>query len=174
MTLRLAESSDAADLADLLRRNREHLAPFEPVRPESFFTEVGQREVIDAALAEYEAGRSAPYVILDDTGALAGRITLNTVVRGAFQSASIGYWVSRDRWGRGLATAAVATVVEHAFDRWGLHRVEAGTLETNAASQRVLHKNGFEPYGSAPQYLRIAGRWQDHVLFQRINAAWTP
>lgn len=173
MTIRLADAADAADLAVLLRQNREHLAAFEPVRQESFFAEAGQREALIAALAEYQAGRAVPFVILDD-GDIVGRINLNTVVRGAFQSASIGYWVSHHRRGHGLATSAVAAVVEHAFERLGLHRVEAGTLETNAASQRVLRKNGFEPYGLAPQYLRIAGRWQDHVLFQRINPAWTP
>jgi ribosomal-protein-alanine N-acetyltransferase len=50
-----------------------------------------------------------------------------------------------------------------------LHRAEAGTLVHNIGSQRVLERNGFARYGLAPKYLRIAGRWQDHVLFQRIN-----
>jgi ribosomal-protein-alanine N-acetyltransferase len=36
-------------------------------------------------------------------------------------------------------------------------------------SQRVLEHNGFLRFGLAPQYLRIAGRWQDHVLFQKLN-----
>ena len=56
-----------------------------------------------------------------------------------------------------------------AFGELGLHRVEAGTLVHNRASQRVLERNGFVRYGLAPQYLRIAGRWQDHVLFQVLN-----
>ena len=49
-----------------------------------------------------------------------------------------------------------------------LHRVEAGTLVDNAASQVVLRRCGFEPYGTAAQYLFIAGAWQDHLLFQRV------
>jgi ribosomal-protein-alanine N-acetyltransferase len=32
----------------------------------------------------------------------------------------------------------------------------------------VLTRTGFERIGVAPAYLNIAGRWQDHVLFQRI------
>jgi [ribosomal protein S5]-alanine N-acetyltransferase len=95
-----------------------------------------------------------------------GRITLNNIVRGAFQSCSLGYWVRSSANGRGHATAAVALMLRTAFTDLGLHRVEAGTLVHNAASQRVLERNGFERFGLAPQYLRIAGRWQDHVLFQ--------
>jgi ribosomal-protein-alanine N-acetyltransferase len=112
-----------------------------------------------------------PHAILDDTGAVVGRITLNTIVRGPFQSCSVGYWLSEDRTGRGLATQAVDEIVSLAFDTLGLHRVEAGTLVDNVASQRVLARTGFERIGLAPAYLKIAGRWQDHVLFQRINAA---
>jgi ribosomal-protein-alanine N-acetyltransferase len=50
----------------------------------------------------------------------------------------------------------------------GLHRVEAGTLLHNAASQRVLERCGFEYYGLAPKFLFIDGAWQDHKLYQRI------
>jgi ribosomal-protein-alanine N-acetyltransferase len=49
-----------------------------------------------------------------------------------------------------------------------MHRLEAGTLVDNVASQRVLEKNGFERIGLARAYLRIAGEWRDHILFQRV------
>ena len=49
-----------------------------------------------------------------------------------------------------------------------LHRVEASTLVHNVGSQRVLAKAGFEPIGMAPRYLRVAGEWQDHNLYQTI------
>jgi ribosomal-protein-alanine N-acetyltransferase len=49
-----------------------------------------------------------------------------------------------------------------------MHRLEAGTLVDNVASQRVLEKNGFERIGLARAYLRIAGAWRDHILFQRV------
>jgi [ribosomal protein S5]-alanine N-acetyltransferase len=109
--------------------------------------------------------------VLDDAGAVIGRITLNNVVRGAFQSCSVGYFIRSAANGRGHATAAVGEMLATAFGELGLHRVEAGTLVHNAASQRVLERNGFVRFGLAPQYLRIAGRWQDHVLFQLLNPA---
>jgi ribosomal-protein-alanine N-acetyltransferase len=83
------------------------------------------------------------------------------------QSASVGYWVGAEHTGRGLATAMVAHALDGAVDL-GLHRVEAGTLVVNVASQRVLARAGFERIGVARDFLFIAGRWQDHVLFQRV------
>lgn len=89
--------------------------------------------------------------------------------RGAFQSCSMGYWLSQDRTGRGYATQAVNTAVDLAFTELALHRVQAATLVSNSASQNVLSRAGFERIGLAPRYLRIAGRWQDHLLFQRVS-----
>jgi ribosomal-protein-alanine N-acetyltransferase len=77
--------------------------------------------------------------------------------------------VSEHLGGRGIATQAIDLVCAFAFGEAGLHRVEAGTLVDNVRSQRVLVKNGFRRIGLAPRYLRIAGRWQDHVLFQRLS-----
>ena len=97
--------------------------------------------------------------------------TLDGIERGPVQSCHLGYWVDEEHNGRGLATAAVADMLGVAFGELELHRVQAATLPHNAASQRVLERNGFERIGLARGYLRIAGRWQDHVLFQRISGA---
>jgi ribosomal-protein-alanine N-acetyltransferase len=88
-------------------------------------------------------------------------------VYGFFRSASVGYWVAEDRNAKGLATAAVGELVTRAFGELGLHRLEAGTLVDNIASQRVLEKNDFDRIGLARRYLLIAGEWRDHILFQR-------
>ena len=77
-------------------------------------------------------------------------------------------FVDQRRNGRGLATTAVADVIEFAFGEAGLHRVEAGTLPDNLASQRVLEKNGFERFGLARKLLLLGDEWRDHVLFERI------
>jgi ribosomal-protein-alanine N-acetyltransferase len=108
-------------------------------------------------------------VFLGDAGAVVVRITLNGIIRGCFQSCSMGYWVSAAANGRGLATAAVGELVRLAFDELGLHRVQAETLPHNIRSQRVLARHGFVRYGLAPAYLKIAGRWQDHVMFQKLH-----
>ncbi len=168
---RLIAPGDAPVLAELVRTNREFLAPWEPVRGEEYFTEAGQRASIGASLAERERGRGLPCVIVDRDGAVVGRVNLNNIVRGAFQSASLGYWIAEAAGGRGVATAAVRDIVRVAFAELGLHRIQADTLEHNVASQRVLERNGFVRIGHAPRYLKIAGRWQDFILHQLVSDA---
>ena len=104
-------------------------------------------------------------------GAVVGRVTLSDITRGTFSSCHLGYWLSQDHNGRGLATTAVGEIVRIAFDELGLHRVEAGTMPHNARSRAVLERNGFARFGYAPAYLKIAGEWQDHVLYQALNPA---
>jgi ribosomal-protein-alanine N-acetyltransferase len=166
--LRPLRPDDAERLSELFITNREFLAPWEPLRPEWFFSVEGQRRVVADSLAQQQDGRMFCQAILDPDGEVVGRINLNNIVRGPFQSASMGYWLAESAGGKGLGTAAVAAMVELAFGELGLHRLEAGTIPENYRSQAVLRKNGFVQFGYAPAYLQIAGRYTDHLLFQRL------
>jgi ribosomal-protein-alanine N-acetyltransferase len=172
--IRPLERGDAPELAALLARNRAFLAPFEPQRSDRFFTLPGQEARLDEIEERRRTGTGDVYAILD-ADEIAGTISLSNLVRGAFQSANVGYWVDRERNGRGLASLALEAIVAEAFGRIGLHRLEAGTLVDNVASQRVLEKNGFSRIGLAHRYLHIAGAWRDHVLYQRVaDESWPP
>ena len=171
---RLIALDDVQALTELLRVNREFLAPWEPTRDDEYFTIEGQRAVIETALERHEQGVTVPQVILDDWGRVVGRITLYQIARGPFQSCNLGYWVSAANNGRGLATAAVRGIIRVAFDELRLHRIQAGTLLHNIRSQRVLERNGFVRFGVAPAYLNVAGRRQDHALYQCTPALDEP
>jgi len=154
VTIRPIRLEDAEELAALYLANRDFLAPFEPIRLDGFFTAENQRQRI----AERTADGFHQFAILDGD-AIAGEV---------LQSGTIGYWVDRERNGRGLATAAVEEVVAYMFGELELHRAEAATLDENVASQRVLEKAGFERIGLARRYLRINDKWRDFLLFQRL------
>lgn len=166
--LRPLQFGDIPALARLVRANRAFLARSGPLRTEEYFTDEGQERAVRASLEAAEKGTAFPMLIVDGNDTLVGTLNLNSIIRGAFQSASIGYWVSQERNGQGIASAAVAAAKGLAFDELGLHRIQAETLVDNEASQRVLLKNGFVKYGVAPDYLKIAVRWQEHALFQVI------
>ena len=165
--LRPLELGDSSELVAAYVRNRAHLAPWEPARSDEFFTEAAQAADLRSKVAATAAGSAYSLGLFDGT-TIVGRFNLSGIVRGPFQNAGLGYWVDAQYAGRGLATAAVQAIVRVARDDLGLHRVEASTLLHNHGSQRVLHKAGFEHIGMAPSYLRIAGTWQDHNLYQVI------
>ncbi len=168
--LRLIQETDAGDLAQILRRSREHLAPWEPERAASYFTEAGQRELAGRMLAEQALGRSWPGVICA-YGELVGRITLNNILRGPLQSCFVSYWVAADFVRKGIGTRALQLALDTAFNELALHRVEAFTQVSNKPSRLVLERNNFRHVGVLRRHIHIAGGWRDEFLFERI-APW--
>lgn len=166
--LRPVRRGDGAALARAYLANREHLAPWEPTRTASFFTADFQERHAEECETDAASGRSIRFVIESDDGEIRGRMNLNNIVRGAFWSADLGYWIDVSRLRRGLASRAVERVAAYAGEELRLHRLQAATLLHNVGSQRVLAESGFERIGLAPRYLRIAGEWQDHLLFQLL------
>jgi ribosomal-protein-alanine N-acetyltransferase len=134
--IRLLLEDDAKELAALQTANRSFLAPFMPDCPESFFTPDGEREWLSTSAAE----GGSRFAILDRQ-VICGIISLMHPIRGPFQSATVGYWVAQTCQRRGLATAALAELLDFAFgEAAAVHRVQADTPLENIASQRVLEK----------------------------------
>lgn len=167
VSVSLVGVDDAAELADLHRANRAFMLARQPPHPEDFYTEAGQRETLRAILARHERGTTWPGVIRED-GAIVGVMTLHNIVRAVLQSCFVGYWVTQDRNGRGIASTALRDCLAVAFDDLGLHRVDAFTDLDNAASQRVLAHNGFGYIGVSPRHIHIGGRWLDQRLYSRL------
>lgn len=149
--------------------NSAFLAPFEATREDSFFTRAAQSREITLDSDAWTAGMGYAFAILDDGPCeperLIGRVALSNVIRGAWQNATIGYWIAQDACGRGHATAAVALAVSFAFEHAGLHRIQPAIMPRNGASRRVVEKNGFRYEGRALRYLEIEGVWEDHDIY---------
>jgi ribosomal-protein-alanine N-acetyltransferase len=165
--IRAVRPSDSDALLELRLRNRDFLAPWDPLRPASFFTRAGQAEWIALQQRAWTDDRGYGFVILDtsDDDRMVGGINLFNIVRSARQSAGMGYWIDEAAGGRGHATAAVRLASAFAFEHLGLHRVEPAVMPRNARSSRVMEKAGFRREGLAVRYLRIAGIWEDHALY---------
>ena len=163
--MRVLRPGDAPALAAAYIRNRDYLSSWEPVRADEYYSEEWQRADINKRFAAAEAGEGFSCGLFAGDS-IVGRFNLAGIVRGPFQSAGLGYWVDGQYAGQGLASAAVQSIVRAAREELGLHRIEASTLLHNIGSQRVLLKAGFQQIGMAPRYLKIAGTWQDHNLYQ--------
>ncbi|MDO4686620.1 MAG: GNAT family protein [Corynebacterium sp.] len=109
------------------------------------------------------AGVILPMAI-DLDGSFIGQVTLGNIQHGVVSDCWIGYWVHSAATGRGVATAAVALGIDHAFHRVGLHRVTATYLPENAASGKVLEHCGCRNEGFLRRNIHINGEWRDHHL----------
>jgi [ribosomal protein S5]-alanine N-acetyltransferase len=102
----------------------------------------------------------------------AGEVTLSSIQRGPFQSASIGYWIDESLAGRGFVPEAVVVTLRFAFEAISLHRVEISIIPRNSASRRVVEKLGIRQEGIAERFLEIDGVWEDHVRYAITSEEW--
>jgi [ribosomal protein S5]-alanine N-acetyltransferase len=124
-----------------------------PTTPEAFQT----------YLAKYSQPTAEGWLVcLRDGGALAGMITIDSIVRGRFQSATLSYAAFAPAAGRGYMSEGLALVLRHAFCELRLHRLEANIQPANQASLGLVSRLGFRKEGYAPAMLFIDGAWRDH------------
>ena len=164
--LRFPVQRDWRNWAALRAESRDFLAPWEPTWAYDALTRGAFRRRLKMYKAEMRQGVTYSFLIfrrIDDV--LLGGITLSNLRRGVAQSATLGYWIGSPHGNQGYMTDSLASILEFAFSRIGLHRVEAACLPANEASRRLLLRSGFREEGYAREYLRISGRWQDHQLF---------
>ncbi|MER7850520.1 GNAT family protein [Kitasatospora sp. NPDC096077] len=169
--IRLIEPADAAPIAAHRARDidAEAFRRYEPAQPPEFFTADGQLGRIHRLLDGHRAGTAWPCVVLDQDGQVIGQITITGILpQPHVRRASLGYWIATTAEGQGHAGRAVALALALMTDELGLHRVEAGTHLENIASQRVLRRNGFTPYGVAHSSIHLDGQWHDGLMWERI------
>jgi len=169
--LRAPELRDYQDWADLREASRVFLTPWEPTWAQDETSRGSYRYKLRRYAEDARDDRAhALFVFREGDDALVGGVTLSNIRRGVAQMASLGYWAGESFAGRGYITAAVRAVVRHSFEDLDLHRVEAACQPDNLASRRVLEKAGFVHEGAAMAYLKINGRWRDHLLFAIVSA----
>jgi ribosomal-protein-alanine N-acetyltransferase len=104
--------------------------------------------------------------------ALVGVFNLSEIVRGAFQSAYLGYYGFAPHDGKGYMSGGLALVLDETFGALGLHRVEVNVQPANERSIALVARAGFVREGYSRRYVKIAGRWRDHVRYALLAEEW--
>jgi RimJ/RimL family protein N-acetyltransferase len=89
-----------------------------------------------------------------------------------YRRAELAYWIAPDEQGNGYATDAARTLLDHGFDRLGLHKVVAKSFDSNEASARVLEKLGFAREGVFRDEALVGGEWCDVVRYGLLETEW--
>jgi ribosomal-protein-alanine N-acetyltransferase len=164
--MRPPRMTDFAAWSELRMRSRDFLQPWEPSWPSDDLTRSAYRRRLAAYARDIDLDQAYPFFIFrSQDEALMGGLTLSNVRRGVAQMASIGYWIGQPFARRGHMLASVKAIAPFAFQRLGLHRLEAACIPENTASRELLLKAGFRLEGEARAYLKINGVWRDHLLF---------
>ncbi|HEX6137952.1 MAG TPA: GNAT family N-acetyltransferase [Casimicrobiaceae bacterium] len=130
-----------------------------------------------AYVKRYRPATSAPrniglLVVRNEDDLLAGVINFSEIVRGAFHSAYVGYYAFMPLAGEGYMTEGFSLALDFAFRRLKLHRLEANVQPANDRSLALVERVGFTREGYSRRYVKIGGRWRDHVRFAMLAEEW--
>ena len=104
-----------------------------------------------------------------------GTFHISNPVRGYFQSAYLGYEAFAPHQGKGFMKQGLRLLLNEAFQRLNLYRLEANIQTENLASIRVVEACGFVKEGFSKHYLNIGGKgWKDHWRYAIVSHAWQP
>lgn len=166
VVLRPPERGDWQEWSDLRGESRRFLMPWEPSWSADSLTRSAFRRRLQRYVSDWRADQGYSFFLFRrHDGAMVGGIGLSHVRRGVAETGSLGYWIGEPFARQGLMTVALPLVLDFAFERLRLHRVEAACLPTNIPSRAVLLRTGFQQEGYARNFLLIDGKWQDHLLF---------
>jgi len=171
LLLRVLDTRYAGQVRDYFVRNKEFLKPWEPTRTPDYYTVEWQRELLLFDQRSMEDGQLYKVWMSkkSDPDRIIGSVSLGNIVRGAFQSCHVGYRGDAGELNKGYVTEALKQVVGVAFGELSLHRLEANIMPRNAASLRLVEKLGFRSEGLARDYLKINGKWEDHLHMVLLN-----
>lgn len=176
LDLRLLGPDHAIDVTRYLARNRDYFKTAGPLVDDDYFTDGYQRRRLARELEAIDDGslfRLWIYLRSSSNPGPIGDVSLSRIVRGIMQSCFLGYKIDRAHAGNGYMTEALEATVAFAFEKLGLHRLEANIMPSNAASVRVVEKLGFVDEGCSRRYLLINGAWEDHRRFAIVNDKWS-
>ncbi|TDC38335.1 GNAT family protein [Micromonospora sp. KC213] len=169
VVLRPYRRSDANAWSEVRRANEAWLSPWESHLPgtwEESNSPAAFRYVHADQRRSARSGEGLPFAVClreDGRERLVGHLNVGNIVRRAFCSGYVGYWVDSRVAGRGIIPTALALAVDHAFGPGGLHRVEINIRPENKPSRRVVEKLGFREEAYHIRYMHIDGAWRDHI-----------
>lgn len=165
--LRVLETADVDEIHALVEANREHLAAWMPWAGQD-------RSATEAHVAQTRerlAANDGFEAAVVEGGAIVG-VTGYHGVDWTNRATSIGYWLSAGAQGRGLMSAAVRALTDHAIGGWRLNRVTIEAAVGNVRSRAIPDRLGYREEAVLRQSELVGGRYLDGVLYAMLAEDW--
>jgi [ribosomal protein S5]-alanine N-acetyltransferase len=174
LVLRLATQQDVPQLLHYFQTNAEFHRPFEPIRPEGWFTSAFWRSQILKNFRQFQQGQALRLFLFDraDNCTVIGMANFTQFCGYPFHACSLGYGLAACYQGQGFMQEGLEAAIVYVFTDMHCHRIMASYMPSNQRSANLLNRLGFHIEGEAKDYLLINGQWQDHILTSLINPAW--
>jgi ribosomal-protein-alanine N-acetyltransferase len=173
LVVRPALQDDVPEIVKYYQDNRTFLAPFEPTRPDNFFTPGFWQEQVDKNLIEFNYSQALRFFLFKkNSRTIIGTANFTQFIYGAAESCVLGYNLAKIEQGKGYMSEALQATIQYLFEGLNLHRVTANYMPHNRRSGNLLRRLGFVVEGYARDYLLIDGKWEDHVLTSLTNPVW--
>lgn len=91
--------------------------------------------------------------------------TVSSVDTQGRSMAHLGYFIHRSYWNMGYVSEAVGVVIEYAFNKGNIRKLETGCLVDNLYSERIMQKYGFQRETYKKDHQFLDGRWMDRVEY---------
>ncbi|WP_434136701.1 GNAT family N-acetyltransferase (plasmid) [Pseudomonas luteola] len=167
LSITAVNRADAEDLLQFEVQNRAYFESQINARNPDYYSLQGVSEAIEAVIDDAFDDKGYQYLLREPSGHLVGRVNLRAVQRAHYYSAVLGYRIAQHKTGKGYATEAVRLVLDLAFGRLNLKRIEADARSDNAALLAVLRRNGFVQNGHSRKSFELNGEWFDRFHFER-------
>lgn len=173
LILRTMTQEDANLSLNYYQRNRSFLEPYEPLRTSSFYTLDHHKRLLRLEEEDMNSLKSLRLWLYkkSDTSFSdpIGNFAFSNIIRGIFQSCYLGYKMDEAYIRQGYMSEALTEGIRVLFEDLKLHRIEANIMPSNSPSISLAKKLGFQEEGLAKSYLKINGRWEDHLHMVLLN-----
>lgn len=171
LILKIIHTGFAQEVLDFYMDNKDIFEPYEPPRPDKFYTKAYQRALLSCEYNYMTKMQSVRFWVFkkEDPDKIIGTVSFSNIQPHVYSSCNIGYKFDKKYHHNGYAFEALMKLIQIIFTECDIHRINAYILPSNTSSKKLIKKAGFTFEGIARKCIYIQGGWHDHEQYSLIN-----
>jgi ribosomal-protein-alanine N-acetyltransferase len=171
LILQLLTPAYAEQVLDFYINNTDIFEPYEPTRPENFYTKSYQKSLLSFEYSAMTKRQSIRFWVFkkEDPDKIIGTVSFSNIQPFIYSSCNIGYKFDKQYHHQGFALEAITRLIEIIFQDFKLHRIQAYIMPSNIASKNLIVRAGFTLEGVALKNICIRDVWEDHEQYSLVR-----